>query len=352
MMDDPDSNSQILSESQFNVDEETLTERLCELFEEGEENQLNDELEKIPIENLRNVILTLFVKEDEKLYSIANAVFESSLKKAAKSSVVIFLCESILKEQLTIMPTRMLSNFLVTIFHTVDAKTLISIVNMIKDGIGNGKIGPSGTLLELLPSLIFSIKTYRFVPGEKGQISSSKFVTGVIFDLCDVGAIWPPKVIAPMIRTMNELNLSDREIENGVNKCLTALESIDHHLIGPIVREMVRIRNKVTRTVVITGLLHIFGTPDMIKLDMENPKYNDDIILGLIITLRDQIQLDPDLGKLVLTVIQKNAEHSFFTSLGLFPFGLLLAITKLKRYEEQGIKIARSILSKLGAKRS
>jgi len=60
------------------------------------------------------------------------------------------------------------------------------------------------------------------------------------------------------------------------------------------------------------------------------------------------VQLDPELGKLILVQIQKNAESSYFASLGLFSFGILLAITKLKRYEDQGIKIANGIIAKMG----
>ena len=70
-MDDPDSNSQILENTQTQpVDEDALIERLCELFEEGEESDLNAELGDISIENLCKIILTPFLEGSKLLYKI------------------------------------------------------------------------------------------------------------------------------------------------------------------------------------------------------------------------------------------------------------------------------------------
>ena len=64
-------------------------------------------------------------------------------------------------------------------------------------------------------------------------------------------------------------------------------------------------------------------------------RISDELTISVINVLRGQIELDPDLGKQILAHIQKSTERSFFSSLALFNFGLLLATSRLKRYEEE-----------------
>ena len=93
---------------------------------------------------------------------------------------------------------------------------------------------------------------------------------------------------------------------------------------------------------VISSLLAIFGTSEVVK---ESP-FGAEVVLQVINTLRGQVELAPELGKIILAQIEKNATYAHQDPMGFFSFGLLLAITRLKRYQDQFLRICTGILLK------
>jgi len=109
---------------------------------------------------------------------------------------------------------------------------------------------------ELLPSIIFALKSGKdTISGENGKISISKFVFDFIGELCGAEREWAPKIIAPIIHILNELNLSDREIESAVNKAFKSFQTTGRGAI--ILSKIFKISKKIAKEQNQT-LLYIF----------------------------------------------------------------------------------------------
>ena len=107
-----------------------------------------------------------------------------------------------------------------------------------------------------------------------------------------------------------------------VQKCFQAIETVEKHFMAQIVKEMIRIKVKSTRTAILCELFSLFSTADIItkkEKDLKCSKYDDGTIIMVINEIKGQIELDPELGKIVLDNIQviniyfKNYSFIFLT---------------------------------------
>ena len=96
-----------------------------------------------------------------------------------------------------------------------ELKILTQIIDLIKCEVLIGNIGGDGSLLDLLPSLLFAVKSYRSVTVGSKSIASTKYISILIHDLCDDENQWAPKTVPFIVKTLNELNLTEKENEQG-----------------------------------------------------------------------------------------------------------------------------------------
>ena len=80
---------------------------------------------------------------------------------------------------------------------------------MVRERISSGKIGRSGSILDLLPSAIDAVMSRRSVTWGKEPKSPSKFITYVISELLDDDFEWHEEVIAPAMKNFNESRIND-----------------------------------------------------------------------------------------------------------------------------------------------
>ena len=80
---------------------------------------------------------------------------------------------------------------------------------LVRERISSGKIGRSGSILDLLPSAIDAVMSRRSVTWGKEPKSPSKFITYVISELLDDDFDWHEEVIAPAMKNFNESRIND-----------------------------------------------------------------------------------------------------------------------------------------------
>ena len=95
-------------------------------------------------------------------------------------------------------------------FHRIFCKIRFCVVSfLVRERISSGKIGRSGSILDLLPSAIDAVMSRRSVTWGKEPKSPSKFITYVISELLDDDFDWHEEVIAPAMKNFNESRIND-----------------------------------------------------------------------------------------------------------------------------------------------
>ena len=159
------------------------------------------------------------------------------------------------------------------------------------------------------------------------------------------------------------------------------METIDYNKLNHIIKELIKIKSKTTRTTVIKCLVGFFSNESQFR----QSEAIEDAILGVINLFIRQTQVEAEFGKTVLTIFgkawatkkflnwkifqfvsdcsirtsrksfgqkalvlthSKLQENSYFDCLQMFTLGVLLTMSEMSRYKQSALKLLKNIVSK------
>ena len=106
-----------------------------------------------------------------------------------------------------------------------------------------------------------------------------------------------PKMILSRVRTLKLLSLKAKL----VSKVFDQMEAIEYNKLNHIIKELIKIKTKTTRTTVIKCLVGFFSNESQFRQSEEI----EDAILGVINLFIRQTQVEAEFGKTVLTIFGK-----------------------------------------------
>ena len=120
------------------------------------------------------------------------------------------------------------------------------------------------------------------------------------------------------------------------------METIEYNKLNYIIKELIKIKTKATRTTVIKCLVGFFSSENQFRQN----EAIEDAILGVINLFIRQTQVEAEFGKTVLTIFGKLQENSYFDCLQMFTLGVLLTMSEMSRYKQPALKLLKNIVSK------
>lgn len=121
-----------------------------------------------------------------------------------------FLISELEKNDMTPHPTRILTDYLSSIFGNLPIGFALDfLVNTMPEKISSGKIGRNGAILDLIPSAVDAVMSRRSVTWGKEPKTPSKFIAYVIGELLDNDFAWHEDTIAPAMKNFNESRIND-----------------------------------------------------------------------------------------------------------------------------------------------
>ena len=152
-----------------------------------------------------------------------------------------------------------------------------------------------------------------------------------------------------------------------VSKVFDQMETIEYNKLNYIIKELIKIKTKATRTTVIKCLVGFFSNDSQFR----QTEAIEDAILGVINLFIRQTQggihglsgprskprlrtrsveswtkVEAEFGKTVLMIFGKLQENSYFDCLQMFTMGVLVTMSEMSRYKQAALKLLKNIVSK------